>query len=174
MRPVPPFIQSSRSRLSFCRYVDPEVVKLQSRKNLILLLPLLQHTTGETLYLILETLRAILALDKELLTPESTQEVAKQLYDTWLAYSNGKCCSKVGEADDQIPFSPLLPRSYSKRSPPRPIPRSLVVLCSRSLRCWPKQSRCRSVMTRFISLVKQFNSRIACCEVEMGQSRGSL
>ena len=72
---------------------------LQSRKNLDLLLPLLQHTTGETLYLILETIQAILLLDKKLLTPEATREMAKRLYDTWLAYSNGKRCS-YGKVDD--------------------------------------------------------------------------
>ena len=55
-----------------------------------LLLPLLQQTTNETLYLLLETVRAIINLDKELLTPQSTPQVAKQVYGIWLQYSTGE------------------------------------------------------------------------------------
>jgi hypothetical protein len=75
---------------SFCRFIDVGVMQPHSRKILALLLPLIQHTTNETLYLLIETLRAVLALDKDVLTPESMPEMAVQIYVAWYAHSNGK------------------------------------------------------------------------------------
>lgn len=81
-----------------------------------LLLPLLQHTTNETLYLLLETIRAVIALDKELLTPDSTSEVAVQVYQIWLMYSTGRP-SLACHADIQILFSPPSWKSCLRRLP---------------------------------------------------------
>lgn len=66
------------------------MVKSQSRRTLQLLLPLLPTTEGETLYLLLETVRAVLGLDKDLLTEENTPEVAEMVYQIWLQYTDGE------------------------------------------------------------------------------------
>lgn len=75
---------------SFCRFIDASILKPQSAKVLSLLLPLLSQTTSETLYLLLETIRAILNLDKDLLTPESIPEVAEQTFNVWLRFTDGQ------------------------------------------------------------------------------------
>lgn len=61
----------------------------QSGKILSMLLPLLPQTDGETLYLLLETIRATLGLDKGLLNAQTTPEVAERVYHVWLQYTQG-------------------------------------------------------------------------------------
>jgi hypothetical protein len=78
---------------SFCRFVPADLLKPQSGKILSLLLPLLEQATGETLYLLLETIRAVLALDQTLLTPQSVGPVADTVYAVWEKYNTGESVS---------------------------------------------------------------------------------
>lgn len=105
-----------------------------SRKILALLLPLIQHTTNETLYLLIETLRAVLALDKDVLTPESMPEMAVQIYVAWYAHSNGKQSDSLSP-DRQIRFSPPLSKSCSRLSLSCRIGLSSIVSLSTRSRC---------------------------------------
>lgn len=61
-----------------------------SRRILELLLPLLQETKGEMLYLLVETIRAVIALDQQLLDERSIVPVADQVYATWESNSQGE------------------------------------------------------------------------------------
>lgn len=90
---------------SFCRFVPADLLKPQSGKILSLLLPLLEQATGETLYLLLETIRAVLALDQTLLTPQSVGPVADTVYAVWEKYNTGGCLCTDST------FSILLPLS---------------------------------------------------------------
>ena len=82
---------------SFCRFIDNEIMRPQTGKILSMLLPLLPQTDGETLYLLLETIRATLSLDKGLLNAQNTPEVAERVYQIWLQYTQGQlwrvCCT---------------------------------------------------------------------------------
>lgn len=64
-----------------------------SRRILELLLPLLQETKGEMLYLLVETIRAVIALDQQLLDERSIVPVADQVYATWESNSQGESSS---------------------------------------------------------------------------------
>ena len=55
-----------------------------------ILLPNMRDLSDEMLYLVLETLRAILALDKDALNPDSVRVMAGMVFDTWLQNSTGK------------------------------------------------------------------------------------
>lgn len=55
-----------------------------------ILLPNMKDLTDEMLYLVLETLRAILALDKDALNPDSVRALAQVVFDTWLQNSSGE------------------------------------------------------------------------------------
>ena len=65
------------------------VIQTRSAKILTILLPLLPEADGETLYLILETIRAVLSLDKELLTPGSVVTLTDTVYQIWLKHTDG-------------------------------------------------------------------------------------
>ncbi|KAK4689861.1 importin-9, partial [Tremellales sp. Uapishka_1] len=94
---VPVKISAVKTIKNFCRFVNAEVLKPHSAKILTLLLPLLQQTTNETLYLLLETVRAVLALEKELLSPQSTGEVAERVYEVWLKFTTDPVLTAVVE-----------------------------------------------------------------------------
>ena len=76
---------------SFCRFISARVMETQSSVIVSYLLPLLQLTTNETLYLLLETLRSVISLDRKVLTVESTPMLVLPVYDLWLKYSSGLC-----------------------------------------------------------------------------------
>ena len=69
--------------------MNASVMRPQSGPILYLLLPLLQQATNDTLYLVIETIRAVLALDKSVLNPDSAEEVSERIFDIWLKYSTG-------------------------------------------------------------------------------------
>ncbi|KAK8849809.1 hypothetical protein IAR55_005145 [Kwoniella newhampshirensis] len=85
---VPVKISAVKTVKNFCRFVDPAAMQPQSSKILTLLLPLLQQTAAETLYLLLETIRAVFALDKDLLNAQTTPEVAERIYEVWLKFTD--------------------------------------------------------------------------------------
>lgn len=101
-RCLPPRLSESRSQVScsldsmcslwrsFCRHVNADVIRPRSQHIMALLLPNLRNISGEMLYLVLETLRAVLALDKNALNPQSTRELAEMVFATWLQNSTGK------------------------------------------------------------------------------------
>lgn len=55
-----------------------------------ILLPNMRDLSDEMLYLVLETLRAILALDKDALNPETVRVMAEMVSETWLQNSTGQ------------------------------------------------------------------------------------
>jgi hypothetical protein len=61
----------------------------QFGKILTLLIPLLEQITSDTLYLVMETIRAVVALEKGLLDPRSVGELANRVYTVWLQNSTG-------------------------------------------------------------------------------------
>lgn len=75
---------------SFCRFVREEVVRPHSARIVQLLVPLLQQTTEDTLYLTLETIRAVLGLHKQLLDAQSAAELAARVLEVWSKYTEGE------------------------------------------------------------------------------------
>lgn len=64
-------------------------MQIHSRKVVSSLIPLMELATNESLYLILETIRAIIALDKELLNPESMRDFVVPIHLIWVNNSAG-------------------------------------------------------------------------------------
>ncbi|ODN87698.1 hypothetical protein L198_06924 [Cryptococcus wingfieldii CBS 7118] len=85
---VPVKISAVKTIKNFCRHVDPFVLKPFSTKTLHLILPLLPQASSETLYLVLETLRAITSMDDDLLDEQTTRTVVDVLFDVWLRCTN--------------------------------------------------------------------------------------
>ncbi|KAK1923454.1 armadillo-type protein [Papiliotrema laurentii] len=106
--PVPVKISAVKTIKNFCRFVDAEVMSPQSGKILSMLLPLLPQTDGETLYLLLETIRATLGLDKGLLNAQTTPEVAERVYHVWLQYTQDPVLTAIVEElfESLTTFSP--------------------------------------------------------------------
>lgn len=77
--------------LSFCRHVDTAILQPQTGKVLSLLLPLLSQAERETLYLLLETIRAITSIDDSILSAQNTGAVVEQMFDVWLRCADGLC-----------------------------------------------------------------------------------
>lgn len=77
--------------LSFCRHVDTAILQPQTGKLLSLLLPLLPQAERETLYLLLETIRAITSIDDSILNAQNTGPVVEQMFDVWLRCADGSC-----------------------------------------------------------------------------------
>lgn len=57
----------------------------------------MDQTSAETLYLLLETVRAVVQLDTALLTPESTAALARQIWTTWEAHSTDPVLTAIAE-----------------------------------------------------------------------------
>lgn len=83
--------------LSFCRHVKPELIQSQARNLLRLLLPTIGDLKDEMLYLVLETLRAILAIEKNALDTDSVRALADIVYATWLTNSSDPVATAVTE-----------------------------------------------------------------------------
>ncbi|WVQ84827.1 hypothetical protein IAT38_006984 [Cryptococcus sp. DSM 104549] len=94
---VPVKISVVKTIKNFCRHVDAELMQPQSGKILGLLLPLLPHTSTETLYLLLETVHALVALDKNLLDEKSTPEVVERIYEVWLRSTSDPVVTAIVE-----------------------------------------------------------------------------
>ena len=73
------------------------MLRPSSHRTLSLLLPLLSQASGETLYLVLETVRAVLGLDEALLTPENCAEVVEPLWSIWQANSSDPIATAIVE-----------------------------------------------------------------------------
>jgi hypothetical protein len=82
---------------SFCRFVDASVLQPSSHSILSLLIPLLGQATGETLYLVLETVRAVLGLDDALLSPDNCGQVVEPLYAIWESNSSDPIATAIIE-----------------------------------------------------------------------------
>ncbi|WRT69867.1 uncharacterized protein IL334_006858 [Kwoniella shivajii] len=94
---VPVKISAVKTIKNFCRHVAPEVMQPQSRQILSLLLPLLPEIANETLYLTLETVRAVFALDTNLINGESVVEVASRIYDVWVKFTDDPVTTAIVE-----------------------------------------------------------------------------
>ena len=66
------------------------VLRPSSHRILTLLLPLLGQADREVLYLVLESIRAVLGLDEALLTPDNFGSVVEALFSIWEANSMGE------------------------------------------------------------------------------------
>jgi len=62
----------------------------QSGQILSLLLPLLAEAEREVLYLLLETIRAVIGLDKTLLNEQTVAQLAEMVYQSWLQHTQGR------------------------------------------------------------------------------------
>ncbi|KIR36656.1 hypothetical protein I352_01614 [Cryptococcus deuterogattii MMRL2647] len=81
---VPVKISAVKTIKNFCRHVDTAILQPQTGKVLSLLLPLLPQAERETLYLLLETIRAITSIDDSILNAQNTGPVVEQIFDVWL------------------------------------------------------------------------------------------
>ena len=90
---VPVKLSAVKTIKNFCRFVDSGIMQPQSGKILTLLLPLLQEAEGETLYLLLETIRSVISLDQGLLNAQNVPHVVDQVFQVWLQNTRGECCS---------------------------------------------------------------------------------
>ncbi|WVR07905.1 hypothetical protein IAU60_004948 [Kwoniella sp. DSM 27419] len=119
--PVPVKISAVKTIKNFCRFINEELMRSQSRKILSLLLPLLQHTANETLYLLLETIRAVFALDKALLDGQSVGDVAERIYEVWLKFTDDPVTTaiveEIFEALVAIPEPSILPALIRRIAP---------------------------------------------------------
>jgi hypothetical protein len=75
---------------SFCRHVSSSIMGPQANRVLTLLLPVLPAASHETLYLVMETVHAVVSLDKASLTRESTTAICEHVYAEWLKHSTGE------------------------------------------------------------------------------------
>ncbi|WWC92624.1 uncharacterized protein L201_007583 [Kwoniella dendrophila CBS 6074] len=94
---VPVKISAVKTIKNFCRHIAPEIMQPQSRQILSLLLPLLPEISSETLYLVLETIRAVFALDTNLINEESVVEVGSRIYDVWVKYTDDPITTAIIE-----------------------------------------------------------------------------
>nr|XP_019009559.1 uncharacterized protein I206_06208 [Kwoniella pini CBS 10737]OCF48340.1 hypothetical protein I206_06208 [Kwoniella pini CBS 10737] len=94
---VPVKISAVKTIKNFCRHIPSEVIQPQSRQILSLLLPLLPEISNETLYLVLETIRAVFALDTNLINGESVGEIAVRIYDVWVKYTDDPVTTAIVE-----------------------------------------------------------------------------
>jgi hypothetical protein len=76
--------------LRFCRHVDASIIRPHSQQIIEILLTNIDDTKNEPLYLILETLRAILGVDKDALNEKTDMEMAEVVYRAWLDNATGK------------------------------------------------------------------------------------
>ncbi|ADV21465.1 hypothetical protein I305_03520 [Cryptococcus gattii E566] len=81
---VPVKISAVKTIKNFCRHVDTAILQPQTGKVLSLLLPLLPQAERETLYLLLETIRAITSIDDSILNAQNTGPLVEQIFDVWL------------------------------------------------------------------------------------------
>ncbi|KAI9638767.1 armadillo-type protein [Dioszegia hungarica] len=117
---IPVKISAVKTIKNFCRFVQPSILHPQTRSILSLLLPLLGQTTGETLYLLLETVRAVVGLDQELLTPDSVLEVTDRIYETWEANTSDPVITAITEElFEALASRPLLVGTIVTRLSPR-------------------------------------------------------
>ncbi|WWC66093.1 uncharacterized protein I303_108715 [Kwoniella dejecticola CBS 10117] len=94
---VPVKISAVKTIKNFCRHIPAEIIQPQSRQILSLLLPLLPEISNETLYLVLETIRAVFALDTDLINEETIGEIASRIYDVWVKYTDDPVTTAIIE-----------------------------------------------------------------------------
>lgn len=118
---VPVKLSAVKTIKNFCRFLKASVMRPQSGPILYLLLPLLQQATNDTLYLVIETIRAVLALDKSVLNPESAEEVSERVFDIWLKYSTDPILTAVVEEffEAIVETSPPIAQAIVKALGPR-------------------------------------------------------
>ena len=96
--------ETSQLTGSFCRFVEAGVMRPQSAQILSLLLPLLAEAEREVLYLLLETIRAVVGLDKTLLNEQTVAQLAEMVYQSWLQHTQGQLSAsyRMYKTDKQI------------------------------------------------------------------------
>ncbi|OCF34393.1 hypothetical protein I316_03907 [Kwoniella heveanensis BCC8398] len=111
--PVPVKISAVKTIKNFCRFIDVDIIQSQSGKILMLLLPLLQQTANETLYLLLETIRAVFALDKDLVHGRNVVEIAERVFEVWQKFTDDPVTTaiveEIFESLVQLPEQSVLP-----------------------------------------------------------------
>jgi hypothetical protein len=102
---------------SFCRHVDASFIRPRAGEITSFLLTYLRtDIKEETLYLILETLNAVLRTDLAKLDHQSAEAIGEAVFDVWLRNATGLSISTKLEpwADIQIRSPRPLSRSFSK------------------------------------------------------------
>ncbi|OWZ73050.1 hypothetical protein AYX14_01478 [Cryptococcus neoformans] len=94
---VPVKISAVKTIKNFCRHVDTAILQPQTGKVLSLLLPLLSQAERETLYLLLETIRAITSIDDSILSAQNTGAVVEQMFDVWLRCADDPVATSIIE-----------------------------------------------------------------------------
>ncbi|EAL18781.1 hypothetical protein CNBI0420 [Cryptococcus deneoformans B-3501A] len=94
---VPVKISAVKTIKNFCRHVDTAILQPQTGKLLSLLLPLLPQAERETLYLLLETIRAITSIDDSILNAQNTRPVVEQMFDVWLRCADDPVTTSIIE-----------------------------------------------------------------------------
>ena len=103
--------------LSFCRHVDASFIRPRASEITSFLLTYLRiDIKEEPLYLILETLNAVMRTDLAKLDPHSAENIGEAVFDVWLRNATGLLCPvRLGLLTDaQIPLLRPLSRSFSR------------------------------------------------------------
>ena len=74
---------------SFCRFLSAETLIPHTGKILHVLVSLLEPTSEETLYLVLETIRAVMGLTKTSADEATVLALVDAVYNKWLTCSEG-------------------------------------------------------------------------------------
>ena len=102
---------------SFCRHVDASFIRPRAGEITSFLLTYLRiDIKEEALYLILETLNAVMRTDLAKLDPHSAEAIGEAVFDVWLRNATGSsiCAMLEPLTDVQIPLLRPLSRSSSK------------------------------------------------------------
>lgn len=105
---IPVKISAVKTLRNFCRFVDDSVMGPEAPRVLALLLPILPEVSNETLYLVMETVYAVLSLDKERLTTDVVRTVCGAVWEQWMKnLTDPVLTAIVEEIVDALASSPL-------------------------------------------------------------------
>ncbi|WVO14952.1 hypothetical protein L204_102593 [Cryptococcus depauperatus] len=81
---VPVKISAVKTIKNFCRHVNSSILQPFTVKILSLVLALLPQAERETLYLLLETVRAVTSVDDSILNRSNTDKLVERMWEVWL------------------------------------------------------------------------------------------
>jgi hypothetical protein len=75
---------------SFCRHVDSSIIRPRAAEITSFLLKYLRgEVKDEALYLVLETLNAVMRMEQASLDPQSAAAIGEAVFDVWLLNATG-------------------------------------------------------------------------------------
>jgi hypothetical protein len=100
--------------ISFCRHVDASFIRPRAAEITSFLLTYLRiDIKEEPLYLILETLNAVMRTDLAKLDPQSAEAIGEAVFDVWLRNATGSSGSAMLEPLTDVQIRSLRPLSKS-------------------------------------------------------------